>query len=180
MSPLITLDGLSFVSPDGRTLFENLTLAFGRERTGLVGRNGVGKTSLLRLILGEAAPTAGAVSVVGKVAALRQALSPPAGAMLADLLGAREGLARLARLEAGQGDASDIDAADWDLPQRIDAALAQMGLAGRALDLPADTLSGGEATRAALAAILIAAPDFILLDEPTNNLDADGRAAGGV
>ena len=59
---LITLDGLTFRSPDGRVLFENLTLAFGRERTGLVGRNGVGKTTLARLIMGlcaNYAPIAG-------------------------------------------------------------------------------------------------------------------------
>ena len=60
MSSFITLDGLSQTTPDGRVLFENLSLAFGRERTGLVGRNGVGKTTLLRLILGELAPAAGA------------------------------------------------------------------------------------------------------------------------
>ena len=174
---LITLDGLSFRSPDGRTLFENLTLAFGRERSGLVGRNGAGKTTLLRLILGEAQPAAGEVRVGGRVAVLRQALSPPPGASLADLLGVAEGLARLARIEAGEASGGDLEAADWRLPQLAEAALARMGLAGQALDRPAATLSGGEATRAALAALLIAEPDFILLDEPTNNLDADGRAA---
>ena len=80
MSSLITLDGLSQTTPDGRVLFENLTLAFGREKTGLVGRNGVGKTTLLRLILGELEPAAGAVSVTGRVAILRQQLQPPPGA----------------------------------------------------------------------------------------------------
>ena len=174
---LITLDGLTFRSPDGRVLFENLTLAFGRERTGFVGRNGAGKTSLLRLILGEAQPVAGAVSVSGRIAVLRQALSPPPGASLADLLGAGEGLGRLARIEAGEAVGGDLEAADWNLPQRAEAALARMGLAGQDFSRPAASLSGGEATRAALAALLVAEPDFILLDEPTNNLDAEGRAA---
>ena len=59
MSALITLDSLCFRAPDGRMLIDGLTLAFGRERTGLVGRNGVGKTTLARLILGEVAPLAG-------------------------------------------------------------------------------------------------------------------------
>src|SRR5579871_5851941 len=133
----ITLDGLTQLSPDGRGLFENLTLAFGREKTGLVGRNGVGKTTLLALILGEAQPSAGAVTVSGRLAALRQALAPPPGATLADLLGIAGGLARLARIEAGEGSPEDLEAADWTLPQRAEDALAETGLAGVALDRPA-------------------------------------------
>src|SRR6201996_2998796 len=114
MSFLITLDGLTQRSPDGRVLFEDLTLAFGREKTGLVGRNGVGKTTLIRLILGEATPAAGAVTATGRIAALRQQLAPPPGATLADLLGVAEPLALLARLEAGEGRAGDLEAADWE------------------------------------------------------------------
>jgi ATPase subunit of ABC transporter with duplicated ATPase domains len=176
MTSLITLDGLTQLSPDGRVLFETLTLAFGRERTGLVGRNGVGKTTLIRVILGEAQPAAGAVTVAGRLAVLRQQLAPPPGATLADLLGVAAPLAALSRLQAGQGTHDDLQRADWTLPPRVDAALAGMGLAGIPLDRPAEALSGGQATRAALAALLIAEPDFILMDEPTNNLDAEGRA----
>jgi ATPase subunit of ABC transporter with duplicated ATPase domains len=177
MSAFITLDRVSYRAPDGRSLIDDLTLAFGRERTGLVGRNGVGKTTLLRLILREALPSAGAVTVAARIAVLRQALSPPPGASLADLLGVRDGLERLARLERGDAGDGDLEAADWTLPQRIETATAEVGLAVIDLGRPAESLSGGEATRAALAALLIDDPDFILLDEPTNNLDADGRAA---
>ena len=63
MSAFLTLDGLSYKTPDGHPLFDDLTLAFGAERTGLVERNGVGKTTLIRLMLGEIAPAAGAVVV---------------------------------------------------------------------------------------------------------------------
>ncbi|HEY3796844.1 MAG TPA: ABC-F family ATP-binding cassette domain-containing protein [Caulobacteraceae bacterium] len=177
MSSLITLDGLTQLTPDGRVLFDNLTLAFGRERTGLVGRNGVGKTTLLRLILGELTPAAGAVRVDARVTVLRQSFAPPPGAALADLLGAAEPLAQLARIEVGQGSDDDLASADWELPQRLEATQAEFGLGGLPLDRPAASLSGGQATRAALAALVLAQPDFILLDEPTNNLDADGRAA---
>jgi len=177
MSSFITLEGLSHAGPDGRVLFEHLTLAFGREKTGLVGRNGVGKTTLLRLMRGELAAAAGAVIVAGRIAILRQQLRPLPRASVADLLGVAEPLARLARIEAGEAGQGDLEAADWGLPQRIDEALGEMGLADVTLDRPAETLSGGQATRAALAALLIAEPDMILMDEPTNNLDAEGRAA---
>ena len=56
MPASITLSGLSYSTPDGRLLFDHLDIAFGAERTGLVGRNGVGKSTLLRVIAGELAP----------------------------------------------------------------------------------------------------------------------------
>ncbi len=55
-SPTITLTGLSAAAPDGHSLFNNLDLSFGPERTGLVGRNGTGKTTLLELIAGSREP----------------------------------------------------------------------------------------------------------------------------
>jgi len=175
MPSFITLDGLSSRTPDGRTLFDNLSLAFGAERTGLVGRNGVGKTALLRLVLGEIQPAAGAVSVRGRVGVLRQTLQPPPGARVADLLGVAEPLARLDRIAEGRASDDDLAEADWTLEARLDAALAEVGLAGLDLDRPAATLSGGQVTRAALAGLLAAEPDVLLLDEPTNNLDGEAR-----
>ena len=175
MPAFVTLDSLSFRAPDGRTLLDNLTLSFGAERTGLVGRNGVGKTTLLRLILGELPPASGAVTVRGRLGVLRQALEPPAGATVADLLGVAGALARLARIEAGQGTADDLAEADWGLEARLAAALADVGLASLDPGRPAATLSGGQVTRAGLARLVAAEPDLLVLDEPTNNLDAEAR-----
>ncbi|MBI1196610.1 MAG: ATP-binding cassette domain-containing protein [Phenylobacterium sp.] len=175
MPTFATLDGLSYASPDGRQLFDNLTLSFGAERTGLVGRNGVGKSTLIRLILGDLAPAAGSVAVRGRLGVLRQALAPPPGATAADLMGVAEALDRLGRIEAGQGSPDDLADADWMLPARLDAALAETGLAGLDLARSAASLSGGEATRATLAGLMAAEPDLMILDEPTNNLDAEAR-----
>ena len=177
MSPFVTLDSVAYRSPDGRDLLENLDLALGRERTGLVGRNGVGKSTLVRLILGELQPAAGAVTVRGRLAVLRQVPAVPPGASLAEFLGVAEPLARLDRLGRGLAVVGDLEAVDWALPGRLAIHLNRMGLSPQELDRPWDSLSGGEATRAALAAILVAEPDLILLDEPTNNLDAEGREA---
>ena len=175
-STFVTLDGLSYASPDGKALFDNLTLTFGPERTGLVGRNGVGKSTLARLILGELAPSAGGVSVRGRIGVLRQALVPPAGVSVAGLMGVAPDLARLARIARGEGSEDDLAEADWGLEARLEAALADVGLAGLDLDRPAASLSGGQVTRAGLAGLLAGEPDLLILDEPTNNLDAAARS----
>ena len=134
MSSIITLAGLSCRTPDGRLLFDGLDLAFARERTGLVGRNGAGKTTLLNLIAGLAAPAAGTISVKGRVGVLRQSVAPDPEATVADLLGVSADLERLDRIERGEGEAADLADADWLLPARLDAALAQVGLAGLDVD----------------------------------------------
>ncbi|MGA0604602.1 ABC-F family ATP-binding cassette domain-containing protein [Phenylobacterium sp. VNQ135] len=175
MPSFVTLDSLSFAAPDGRVLLDHLTLSFGAERTGLVGRNGVGKTTLVRLILGELSPFAGSVSVQGRVGVLRQALRPPPGASVGDLLGVSEMLARLRRIEAGEGTPDDLAEADWTLEARLAEALAGVGLEGLDLERPAAALSGGQTTRAALAGLIAAQPDLLILDEPTNNLDVEAR-----
>ncbi len=176
MSALLTLDRLTAATPDGRVLFEDLTLSLGRERLGVVGRNGSGKSTLLRLIEGVQAPLRGSLATHGRVGVLQQrpAISP--GARLVDLLGMGEVLDRLVRIEAGEGDEADFAEADWEAPGRVEAIIAELGLASLSLDHPAAALSGGEATRAGLAALLLTAPDLLLLDEPTNNLDADARS----
>lgn len=176
MSRSITLAGLAWTTPDGRQLFHNLDLAFGPERTGLVGRNGVGKSTLLRLVTGELQPSAGSCSVDGTIGMLRQSVQGAEHETIADLFGARAGLDLLARAARGKASAAELAEADWTLDERVEEALAQAGLDAGA-DTPLRKLSGGQATRAGLAALIFDGPDFLLLDEPTNNLDRDGRAA---
>jgi ATPase subunit of ABC transporter with duplicated ATPase domains len=172
MPAFITLDSVSAATPDGRVLFDNLNLTIGAERIGLVGRNGVGKSTLLSLIAGIAAPTSGTVNRAGVVGVLPQLHAPPPGARLADLLGVGPAWDRLCRIEAEEGTEEDLIET---LPGRVAAALAEVGLSRRDASDPAAALSGGQMTRAALAGLLVAAPDVILLDEPTNNLDAGAR-----
>jgi len=180
MPAFITLDSVRADTPDGRVLFDNLNLTIGAERIGLVGRNGVGKSTLLSLIAGTAQPVSGTVSRAGAIGVLPQLHAPPPGARLADLLGVGPAWDRLCRIEAEEGTAEsledDLTEADWTLPGRVAAALGEVGLSRWDASCPAASLSGGQMTRAALAGLLIAAPDVILLDEPTNNLDAAGRS----
>ena len=174
MSASITLSSLTYALPDGRVLFSDLNFSFNQERTGIAGRNGIGKTTLLRLIAGELAPSAGRVTISGSVGVLRQLQAPPDGMTLADLFGVRGALALLRKAEAGNASEADFAEADWTLEARLAESLGRAGLEAEAAT-PLAALSGGQRTRAALAALVFEAPDFLLLDEPTNNLDREGR-----
>ena len=175
MPSFITLDSLSAATPERQPLFSNLTLSVGAERVGFVGRNGSGKSTLLRIIAGDAEPAAGTVVRSGSVGVLLQEWDESLN--LAQALGVAAPLAVIARVLSGAGTAEDFATADWTLEGRVEAALAEVGLVGFALDREIGTLSGGERTRAGIARLMIEAPDFLVLDEPTNNLDAAGRAA---
>ena len=176
MSASITLSNLAWSTPDGRPLFSGLDLSFGAERSAIVGRNGIGKTSLLRLIAGELSPRAGRISINGTIAMLRQIVDVAPGETIADLFGARAGLALLARAEAGDATIEELAEADWEIEAKLGGALGAVGL-DAAPETPLCRLSGGQRTRAALAAAMFGKPDFLLLDEPTNHLDREGRQA---
>ena len=106
--PSVTLSQLTYSGPDGQPLFSNLDLSFGTGRTGLVGRNGVGKTTLLRLITGELTPGSGTINLVGRIGVLRQSVQPGPDETIADLFGVRAGLDLLARAMAGAADADEL------------------------------------------------------------------------
>jgi ATPase subunit of ABC transporter with duplicated ATPase domains len=176
MPASITLSKLSWSTPDGHPLFTDLDLSFGDGKSAIVGRNGVGKTTLLKLITGELVPRTGTISVDGTVATLRQAVQVDEHETIAGLFGVEPALALLRRAENGTADTEELSEADWTLENRLDEALRHLGLDARP-GTRLGELSGGQRTRAALAALIFQAPDFLLLDEPTNNLDREGRAA---
>ncbi|RAP41595.1 ABC transporter [Rhodovulum viride] len=176
MPASVSLSGLSWSTPDDAPLVTDLNLTFGPERTGIVGRNGIGKSTLLSLISGDQHPASGQVRVTGSIAMMRQEALERPDDIIADLFGARSALDLLDRAEAGLADADELADADWTLPARMEGALLRCGLSVGPQTLLA-TLSGGQRSRAALAALIFAEPDFLLLDEPTNNLDRDGRKA---
>lgn len=172
----VSLSDLSWSTPDGTPLFTNLNLALGCERVGLVGRNGTGKSTLLRLIAGDLQPHVGQIKRFGTLAMIRQDVIEHPGDTIADLFNVRSALTLLDRAEVGMAKAEDLADADWTLPTRVETALVRCDLAVHPTT-PLATLSGGQRSRAALSALLFREPDFLLLDEPTNNLDRAGRKA---
>src|SRR3954451_15490233 len=159
------------------------------ERVGVVGPNGIGKSTLLRILAGLDEPDTGSVVRGGTVGYLPQEPEARAGETVRDYLARRTGVgaaeyemdALAARLGDEPGLADDYAAAlerflalgGADFDARVGAALGEVGL-GRRAHRVVSSLSGGEAARAALAAILLARFDVFLLDEPTNNLDFAG------
>ena len=166
----ILLDGVS------------LTVAPG-EKVGLVGRNGCGKTSLLRILAGEDQPDAGEIS---RRRSLRAGYLPQEFELDGDLTvlqnieaGASDVVGWIDRYE--NGDCSDKEMSEllekiehaegWDLETRIKAEAR--ALAAPPLDAMVGPLSGGEKRRVALCRALASQPDLLLLDEPTNHLDSE-------
>ncbi|AMG82506.1 MULTISPECIES: ABC-F family ATP-binding cassette domain-containing protein [Microbacterium] len=175
----VVLDRLSLTWPDGTVALDGVSGAFGAGRTGLVGRNGAGKSTLLRLIAGELAPTSGTLTTSGEVAFLPQQLTLDVDRRVSDLLGVTAALDAVRAITAGDVDPAHFDAVgdDWDIEARAEASLAEAGLAPAFLDRTVGELSGGEAVLVAIAGIRLRRAPITLLDEPTNNLDRDARAA---
>lgn len=168
---------LSFAWPDGTTVFQDLSFSVSAGRTGLVAPNGVGKTTLLRLIAGELDPTAGHVTVNGTLGYLAQNLPLAGDVTVAEVLGVATTVAALHAIEAGDAREEHFAAVgdDWDVEERSHAELDRVGLGELALDRQLGTLSGGQIVALGLAAQLLRGPDVLLLDEPSNNLDVDAR-----
>ena len=178
-SATITLEHVSYSLADGTVLFADLTEQFDTRRTGLVGRNGAGKSVLAAILAGQLPPSSGRCTRSGAVYYLPQQITPAAGATVADLAGLRTPLDALARIAAGSVDQQDFDAVGerWDLPQQLQQALARIGLGRFDAATAASALSGGELMRVALAGAMLSGADFLILDEPNNHLDRANRQA---
>jgi ATP-binding cassette subfamily F protein 3 len=190
---LITATGLAkSFGPDD--IFSNITLSVpGHARIAIVGPNGIGKTTLLRILAGEEQPSAGTVN---QARSLRIGYLPQEAAFesthtlwdecLLPFAALRQQEAELSRLEAAMGDPDHGSQAlerygrlqaefehlgGYTYLNRIEQVLTGLGFERVEFTFPLAHLSGGQRTRALLARLLLSDPDLLVLDEPTNHLD---------
>ncbi|RKZ11851.1 ABC transporter ATP-binding protein, partial [bacterium] len=193
---LLTLQNLGF-DYGGQPVFSGVNLTVHRgERYGLVGANGAGKSTLMRLIIGEMDPVTGKLERSARVTVgyleqdtvldtdrpLREAVRQRAFGELLEIEAELEVLGQ----KLGDDDAAALEryghlherfeqADGYTMDSRTEAALHGLGFPQDRLDQPVNTLSGGQKRRAALAAMLLAPFDVLLVDEPTNHLDLEAR-----
>ncbi|MGW6026307.1 ABC-F family ATP-binding cassette domain-containing protein [Streptomyces sp. NPDC055099] len=173
----LTCSALSFQWPDGTNVFDGLSVSIGRGRTGLVGTNGTGKSTLLRLLAGQLRPSQGSVTVGGSLAYLPQNITLDTNLRVDQALGIAERRDALRAIESGDVREEHFETIgdDWDVEERALAQLGTLGLGDIGLDRTVGEMSGGETVLLRLAALLLERPDVLLLDEPTNNLDLFAR-----
>ncbi|RAY99031.1 ABC transporter ATP-binding protein [Enterobacter cloacae] len=177
-SPSFILHQVTCQFPTGDTLFGPLNLTLEPSLCALVGRNGSGKTRLLRLLAGLDEPATGHIERFGSHAWVAQQHVISSQTTLAELLGYNAIFAARKRIDSGDYQPDDLALLDgyWDIAERLSEAFINAKLPPFDPDKPAGELSGGERIRALLCGAFTAEADFMLLDEPTNHLDRQGRA----
>ena len=179
MPAAITVSELDFRLGDDTEIFSGLTATIPADLVGLVGDNGIGKSTFARILAGSLRASAGTVTGTDGAVYIDQLLphSTQRVDSALDIASVRRALRRALDGEATGSD-FDLIGDDWDIEERALAALSELGLHLSASDLDRNlsSFSGGQATRIGLARAVLVGDAWLILDEPSNNLDEDGRA----
>lgn len=168
---------LSYHLPNSEILFENLSfdISLG-EKVALIGENGVGKSTLFKIIQGELMPSNGVILRHAKIFLVPQASNNYQGS-IAEVLGVKAILISLEKLATGQYENEDLEVIgdDWDMADNLQKLMLDWGLQYLSLENDFHLLSGGEKEKLLIIKALLSKADILLLDEPTNNLDLESK-----
>jgi ATP-binding cassette subfamily F protein 3 len=159
--PIVALDNVSFAYEPGKPVLRRLTLRIDSDdRIALLGANGNGKSTLVKLVAGRLTPTSGTTTRADRLSIAYFAQN------------------QLDELEPGRSVYDHVRALMPDAPEaKVRARAASIGFPEKAADTPVENLSGGEKSRLLLGLATLGGPHLVVLDEPTNHLDIDSRAA---
>ncbi|SHM03778.1 ATPase components of ABC transporters with duplicated ATPase domains [Chryseobacterium carnipullorum] len=175
---MILLQNISYGFPGGDVLFNSIHLSIqSHTKSAVAGSNGIGKSTLLKLIAGEIQPSEGSITIKGDLYYVPQMFGNFDHLTVSECLKIDKKLNALQKIINGDIDEEyfEILNDDWDIEERCQNALEHWKLENLKLNQKLESLSGGQKTKVFLAGIQINQPDIILLDEPTNHLDLEGR-----
>ena len=175
---MLTLQNISYTHQNKDLLFSNINLTVNNhEKTALIGNNGVGKSTLLKIIAGELQPTYGQIIVETEPYYVPQIFGQFNHLNIAQALLIEDKLNALKEILNGNTSEENFNLLndDWTIEDRCKEALNYWQLDDLDLSQKMETLSGGQKTKVFLAGISIHQPELVLLDEPSNHLDVSGR-----
>jgi len=175
--PVLQAINLHYQFENGETLFRNLSVSMTQKRVGLVGRNGVGKSVLASLLTKQLEPTSGSVQLNTSVAMYQQISDEDMLLQtVADFLDVKETLYAIEQIEQGDCDPKWFECVGdrWDLRTELSYLLQQLQLPD-SINLECKQLSGGQISRLQLWKLFNSGAGLLVLDEPSNHLDSDGR-----
>ena len=175
---MLTLQNISYTHQNKDLLFSDINLTVNNhEKTALIGNNGVGKSTLLKIIAGELQPTYGQIIVETEPYYVPQIFGQFNHLNIAQALLIEDKLNALKEILNGNTSEENFNLLndDWTIEDRCKEALNYWQLDDLDLSQKMETLSGGQKTKVFLAGISIHQPELVLLDEPSNHLDVSGR-----
>ncbi len=175
---MLILQDLSYIHSNKELLFSDLNLTINRQsKIALVGNNGVGKSTLLKIIAGILKPSSGMVNANSLPYYIPQLFGQYNEHSIAEALQIEGKLKAIKEILDGDVTEANLTLLndDWTIEERCHEALAYWRLQGLDLQQKMKTLSGGQKAKVFLAGISIHQPEIILLDEPSNHLDTEGR-----
>ncbi|WP_297337530.1 ribosomal protection-like ABC-F family protein [Algoriphagus sp.] len=175
---MLILQNISYIHPSKDLLFGDVNLAVGNhQKTALIGNNGVGKSTLLKIIAGQLQPSSGHVSVEHDPYHVPQVFGQFNHLTIAQALKIEGKINALKEILNGNPSQENFNLLneDWTIEDRCKEVFHDWQLDELDLSQKMETLSGGQRTKVFLAAIAIHEPELVLLDEPSNHLDLSGR-----